>query len=300
MFYRWRTKLKRDRFYRLTKGVLATPPMPIVDAPWTIVSMVGNDDVQMYILALKSFYRLVKAGRVAALIADDMPQQDRRLMERHFPSIELVMRQRLPTGKCQQGGCWERLIYLIDQSETRYGIQLDSDTLALGPDIDEVMHCIRNNISFALGSMQHRIEPMASVAREAQGIDSDYIGIVTERLFDRYPGAENLKYVRASAAFTGFAHGGFSRERIEAFHEAMERLLGPRWREWGTEQCASNFAIANSPEATVLLRPKYSNFGPDHPRSGSAFLHFLGTWRYDDDYFAKCAQTVIAELNKGA
>jgi hypothetical protein len=77
----------------------------------------------------------------------------------------------------------------------------------------------------------------------------------------------------------------------------MEMLVGPEpWRKWGTEQCASNFAIANSPDAVVLPYPEYAAFDRRLPPSGVKFYHFFGTVRYLDGYFAARGREVIARL----
>jgi len=138
---------------------------------------------------------------------------------------------------------------------------------------------------------------MLDIVPISRANDSDYIGIVAERLFDRYPGADRLKYVQASSGFCGYARGGIARKEIETFHIEGEKLLGARWREWGTEQSASNFAVANSKNAMTLPYPKYGNFSPGGFKPGGSFLHFIGSFRYDRDYFAHLAKKVIAELN---
>ena len=127
-----------------------------------------------------------------------------------------------------------------------------------------------------------------------------FLRVLAERFFDRYPGAESLKYVRASSGFAGFAKGAFPRARIVEFHGIMERFLGDAWKKWGTEQCASNFAVANSLGGIVLPFPKYASFNPYIPRGKSAFLHFIGSHLYLDDYFSLCARKEIARLAKGA
>ena len=137
---------------------------------------------------------------------------------------------------------------------------------------------------------------MASSAKDALDVESDHICIVAERCFDKYPDLERFKYVRASSGLAGFAKGGFDRSRIEEFHENMRLLHRDRWNEWGSEMVSSNFAIANSPNASVLPWPKYANFWPGLKRGNSAFLHFIGTHRYLDGYFASLAQKVISEL----
>ena len=76
-------------------------------------------------------------------------------------------------------------------------------------------------------------------------------------------------------------------------------MLGARWREWGTEQCASNFAIANSPGSLVLPFPKYANFPQGTVHDEGTFLHFFGTHRFKLGYYAALARGVIAELRGG-
>jgi len=271
--------------------------MPVRDAPWTIVSMVSNDDVQMYLLAMKSFYAKIGRGKIAAIINRDMPGASRAVLQRHFPGIVLSILEDIDVGTCQRGGTWERLVHILDHAQGEYVIQLDSDTLTFGANIAEVVHCAEQNVAFTLSSRGQPVMSMAETAHDARLFKSDYIGLVAERLFDRYPNADTLKYVRGSSGFAGFAKGAFSREKIEEFHQIMEGMLGARWKDWGTEQCGSNFAVANSPNAVVLPYPKYAHFfGAQTPPTG-AFLHFIGTYRYLDDYYARRGQVEIAALS---
>lgn len=295
MFYRWRRRLKMWRFDGQIRGVLATPPMPVRDAPWTFVSMVANRDVIMYVLAMKALYARMGGGRIVAIVHADLPTGRRAALAAHFPGIEILERDRLDSGACQRGGTWERLVHIIDRSAESYVIQVDADVLAFGPDVAEVLDCARRNVPFTLGDGSPLLS-MRAAAAQAQAEDGDYIGDVAERLFDRYPGCEGLRYARGSSGFAGFARGGFSRAGIEAFHANMEGLLGPRWRRWGTEQVGSNFAIANSPGAIVLPHPLYASFLPRVPRDQAKLLHFIGTHRFDDGYFAARGRAVIREL----
>jgi hypothetical protein len=260
--------------------------------------MVSNNDVQMYLLSLKSFYIRIRRGKIIAIIDRDMPADSREVLLRHFPGIEFVILEDIDVGDCQRGGTWERLVYLLDRSRNEYMIQIDSDTLTCG-DISEVLDCVENNVAFTMPGPRHTLLPMLESAANARETDGNHIVLVAERLFDRYPGAEHLKYTRASSGFAGFAKGGGSRSEIETFHREMARLVGPRWTEWGTEQCASNFAIANSPNAVVLPHPKYSGGGPETlgVRDQASFIHFFGTYRYLADSFAKLGIKVIRELN---
>jgi hypothetical protein len=297
MLHRWRKKLSTARFYRLTQKIFDTPPMPVVDAPWTIMSMVSNGDVQMYLLSLKSFYAHIKRGKICAIIDRDMPVESRAILERHFPGIRFVILEDIDTGPCQRGGTWERILHVVEHSSQEYTIQIDCDTLAFGHDLSEVLDCVETNTAFTLGSMGHQIVSFPEAAKLARESRSNFVGLAAERLFDRYPDAAKWKYVRASSGFAGFAKNGIARKSVEDFHVHMEKLLGSRWTEWGTEQNASNFAVANSPNAVVLHRPKYGNFSPGLANEKASFLHFYGTHRFENDFFAKRGVEVIQSLN---
>ena len=296
MLYRIKKSLATSRFYRLTKGILETRPMPVVASPVTIVSMVSNNDVQMYLLSMKSLYARLGKGQLLAIVDRDMPAAARDTLSQHFPGIQFQILEDIDVGPCQRGGTWERLVHLLERTRDGYVVQVDCDTLSYGPDLKEVADCIAANRAFTLGGGEREIVSMHEAARRARAMTHAYVGIEAETMFDRYVGAENLKYVRGSSGFAGFAQGAFSRAQIEDFHVQMERLLPQRWTEWGTEQCASNFAVANSAGAFVLPYPKYWNFDSSHDVATSSFLHFIGAYRFDDDRFAQLGQKVIAEL----
>ena len=298
MFYKLRKKVAARKFDRQISAILDTPPIQVKDAPWCVVSMIAKSDLAMYLLAIKSFYRKLGRGKIAAIIDRDTPQATRDVLAQHVAGIEFAVLEDISTGACQRGGTWERLLYCLDRSQHEYTIQLDADTLTVGNDIDEIVRCAETNTPFTM-SDGFSILPLPNVAREAQ-VSSDYIGLVSERKFAQYPHAQGWRYVRGSSGLAGFSRGGFSREKITRFHQIMEELVSAsRWREWGTEQSGSNFAIANSPEAVILPFPEYQSFLPNSFRQGAKFFHFIGSFRMRDNYFAARGQRIIAELRTG-
>lgn len=300
MFYRLRQSFAERRFRRRITGIFATGPLQLNKQGVTIVSMVRASDLARYLLALKSFCACVEAGKVVAIIDRDAPADFRRLLSAHIPGIELIELESIPVGVCQHGGTWERLLYVLDRSECEYVVQLDADTLTIGPDLAEVGACIAENRSFTLGGgpdrARQQILSMAAAAASPD-LEGDYIGAVVQRRLGEYPGGEKLRYVRGSSAFAGFARGGIGRQRIEEFHSDMADLFGARWREWGSEQCASNFAIANTPGAVVLPWPRYSNFHPEYGLTeATRMVHFLGTVRYRDGCYARLGRRAIEQI----
>ncbi len=300
MLYNLRRKLAAQRFDRAIAGILETKPLRLEDAPWCVAGMVADRDVPMYVLALKAFYPRLGRGKVVAIIDRGMSQSLRDTLARHIVGIEFAILEDIPTGTCQRGGTWERLLYCLDRSEREYTIQMDCDTLPVDGDLPEVLGCIAANRSFTM-SDGFSVMDLPAAASLAQATPSDYIGIFAERQFDRYPDAMSHRYVRGSSGFAGFAKGGFTRARISTFHAAMETLVGKaRWREWGSEQCGSNFAIANAPNPYVLPYPDYASFTPRLRRNEARFLHFIGRFRYDDGFFAARGQDAIAAASGAA
>ena len=296
MFYKLKKSVATSRFYRQTRGILETKPMPVVAAALTIVSMVSNNDVQMYLLSMKSLYARLGRGQLVVIVDRDMPAAARGQLSAHFPGIEFQILEDIDVGKCQRGGTWERLVYLLSRTRDEYVIQVDCDTLTFGTDVKEVEDCIADNRAFTLSGGEREIVSLQEAAKRARAIKHPYVGMAAESLFDRYPGAEKLRYVRGSSGFAGFAKGAFDRAQIEDFHEQMEHLLPDRWTEWGSEQCGSNFAVANSAGARVLPFPKYGNFDHHHDPAKSSFLHFIGAHRFDDDLFARLGNETITGL----
>lgn len=112
--------------------------------------MVGDDDVQLYLLAMKTLYHRLQRGNVVAIVAKTMPQLQRDLLTEHFQGIHIEALEAIDTGRCQRGGTWERLVHILDRARDGYVIQVDSDTLAIGRELDEVAYCATNNLPFTL------------------------------------------------------------------------------------------------------------------------------------------------------
>ena len=76
----------------------------------------------------------------------------------------------------------------------------------------------------------------------------------------------------------------------------MRARLGARWDEWGTEQVASNFAIANTPGAVVLPWPEHACHDPAIDAGRAEFLHFVGTHRFEGGTYAALSRAAIAAM----
>ncbi|MBK5294703.1 MAG: hypothetical protein JJE04_23870 [Acidobacteriia bacterium] len=296
MFYRLRRSLNYFKFYHKTKRLLDTPPLVQRAAPLTIVSMVAGHDFHLYILAVKSLYRRLGRGRIV-MISDGVSPSSIALIQKHIGPVEVVPVETIDTGKCQRGGTWERLVYLIRRSENEYIIQMDADVLCVGP-IPEVLHCIDNNIAFALAEGIPK-KPLPDWVEDGIARKSDNVVHVFEKQARQFPDADRFLYLRGSSGFAGFAKGASNEGILEDFHRRGLKMLGPRWKEWGTEQLASNFLVANSPNSVPLPKPKYLSYERHQIPNEISLLHFLGYCRFHNGVFARFANQEIDALLSG-
>jgi hypothetical protein len=301
MFWKYKRKLQYWMFERAASGVLQTPPMPVTPGLCTVVSMVAKRDVLMYLVSMKAFYRRLGGGRIVAIVDRDTPRASLDTLSHHLPGIEFQILEDIGVGPCQRGGTWERIIHIIDRTDRgEYVVQIDSDVMPTGEDISEVLRCIEQRTAFTMAD-HAKIVPAKVAAEFARGLQGNYIGNLAEALMDQLPGAETLSYVRGSSGLAGFAPGGFSRRQLDEYHVEMEKLVGEkRWREWGTEQCASNFAVANTPGAITLPYPAYCSFHPGGERDAAKMYHFIGSFRFDEGRFIALARQEIATLKAPA
>ncbi len=296
---RYNRTIGKRRFEATAKGVAATPALMMRDCALLYVSMLCHRDVHPYLLAIKSLYVRIGMGRV--LIVDDgsLLPQDMDLLRHHIPLIEFVHIQTIDTGRCPRGGTWERLVKILELTASNFVIQVDADTLTSGP-VPEVTQYFQENRSFLLGTRaSQQISTAPEVAKMVRGwIDANHwtsysVGVAAEGAIDTLAHAHRFHYAHASSGFAGFARGAFDFAMLEDFSIHMRERLGARWDEWGTEQIASNFMIANAPNATVLPFDRYACFEPHIPVAGRPFLHFIGAYRYNDGLYRKRAQAFL-------
>jgi hypothetical protein len=305
LFYRLRKFLAHSRFDHQTRRILDTPPISYKDAPLTIVSMVQESDVQMYILAIKALYRRLGRGRIATIVLANFPERDRELIQRHLGPVEFHTLEELPTGRCQRGGTWERLVFCVNRSANDFVIQIDCDVLCIGP-IQEVLRRVDENRAFVLAEGLP-IQPLTAWVEKGVARKSANIVTTFEIRGAELQDAEHALYVRGSSGFAGFAKGAATIELVENFHDAAAKVHGSRWTEWGTEQIASNFVIANSANADPLPYPKYATFEPEYAtfqKKGitpdMSLLHFIGAYRFDDGVYPRLANREIDAILEGA
>src|SRR5579864_3844319 len=147
MFFRVQNSLARTYHDWRCKRICATPPLELKPAPLIFCSMVSQRDLTMYLVAIKSVYSQVGEGSICIINDGSLTQEGLATLRHHLGSPAVVDITTINTGQSPRGGCWERLLHILELAHDSYVIQIDSDILARGP-IPEVVQCYRENRSF--------------------------------------------------------------------------------------------------------------------------------------------------------
>jgi hypothetical protein len=295
----WRWAQRRHR--RVAAGVLATPPRVPRDDGLILFSMIGTRVLSPYLVAAKSLHHHLGRGRFVVLDDGTLTPDDRAALAHHLGDPRVLALADIDTGPAPRGGTWERLLTILDLRADDYVIQLDSDTVTLGP-VPEVAAAIDAGRSFTLFGDARGAElgvlPAAEfVARNAA--DPAQRGHVQARVESAMAeiAIPGLKYVRGCSGFAGFAPAASGRSLAEAFTREAERLLGrAKWSEWGSEQVTSNVVIANDPDPAPLPYARYTNFWNAPLGADVAIAHFIGTYRHHGRAYLDATRSAIAAL----
>lgn len=290
----------RERHHRnVARAILDTPPILARDDGLVLFSMIGTRVLLPYLVAVKSLHHHLGGGRIAILDDGTLTDEDKVIIAHHCDNPPVIAISSVDTGTCPRGGTWERLLTILDIRAGDYVIQLDSDTVTLGP-VDDVAQAIRDGRSFTLrGEENAQILSLEETAAQQVGNPSTHVQTTIEAHMDRLEmeGREGLKYVRGCSGFAGFAPNPDGRGLAERFSVASEKLLGAaKWAEWGSEQVTSNFVVANADDPLLLPYDRYLNHWDAPVPNGASFAHFIGTYRYTGGEYARATRAAIAAL----
>lgn len=296
--------LKQWRHRRLAAAVLATPPLAARQDGVILFSMIGTDVVLPYLVAVKSLHQHLGRGRVVILDDGSLTPHDRRILAHHLSDPEIIAIDDVVTEPCPTRNVWERLLAILDLRRDAYVIQIDSDTVTLGP-VPEVVAAIDAGRSFTLlGEAGATLLPVDRFVAGRRRVDphaaATHVQDASEAVLDQVviPGRSPF-YVRGCAGFAGFAPSGDGRAMIERLSREMDRLIGrPQWGRWGAEQVASNFAVANDPDPILLPYDRYFNFWNDGVPADARFAHFIGTFRFHGSAYLRATRDAIARLHR--
>ncbi len=296
-------RAKRTLYDRLCASVHATPPIRAQKDGVVLFSMIGTAVMTPYLVAIKSLHHHLRRGRVVIMDDGTLTRADRAVLRHHLDDPQILSLRDVDVRPCPRGGTWERLLTILDMAGDDYVIQLDSDTVTLGP-VPHVEQAIDANASFTLLGAETPVQTIMEVGDftrlffpGGQPAPEDFTGHIqgaTESILAELEveGLARPRYVRGCSGFTGFARGS-DRRIATAFSQTAGARLGARWTEWGTEQVTSSFVIANSGNARILPPSLYENYWGEAPVEDVRFLHFIGTYRWHGwQYQRRCLDAI--------
>jgi hypothetical protein len=286
---------------RAAQGILDTAPIVPQDDGLILFSMIGTAVLLPYLVAVKSLHHFLPRGKVVLLNDGTLTGEDRALLNKHCGMPEIIEKAAVDTAPCPPDNCWERLISILDRRHDNYVIQLDSDTVTTGR-VPDVAAAIDANRSFTLAGgldeAQYGFRSAAELSAifHADGPTTDHVQAHAEAAMKTLADADGRRYIRGCAGFAGFAKSRDGRVTVSRFSQEMDERLGQTWRQWGSEQVASNWVVANDPDPVQLPYDRYINHWDEPMPSDPAFIHFIGTYRYRWGNYSRCTRAAIEGL----
>jgi len=290
--------LNRFLFKRNINRVLKTKPLEYrLDDSVTVVSMVGSGTVSMYLVAIKSFMENFGYGTIEVINDGTLTEEDVCILKQQIPNLNISIASDVETHGCPTYISWKRLFRIQKLAETSYVIQLDSDTVSLGP-LVEVHDRVIKNEGYLIGSKRWGKAVNVELLRDiVSQWNNTHVQPLAEVNFHKMRFfADGTKYIRACAGFAGYPKGFASVEQIKELSEEIESYIGKTWHGWGSEQTATMCLISKTKNAHVLPWPYYQNF--KFPQSNECiksmnFIHFIGSNRFDENIYSQLAQAKI-------
>ena len=299
MLYSIRKKLGAQKFNRATASIREKSQVTLdPNAGFSVITLLQDSDVNMYLVAVSSFCHYCPPRRVI-VVSDNLSDANQACLRKCIPGVSILPIEDFRLEGLPVGGCWERLACLITHSLDDYVIQLDADTITVQPPI-EVSNAISARTSFTLASKPGcEIMTLTDSSELVKDWPQDFVQVLAEKAMKNLAQPDQRLYVRGCAAFTGFAAGSTSLDELHRFNEEMISQLGQqKWSEWGSEQVASNYLVANTDNCRVLPFQKYPYFDPGRTDNEEevCLYHFLGTHRYEKGKYQKLAKAFIESI----
>ncbi|MYM62041.1 hypothetical protein [Pseudomaricurvus sp. HS19] len=289
-------------FDRNSRRIRNTRPLPYqADDNIVVASMVGSASLDMYLIAIKSFMKNFGDARVEAINDGSLSAADLETLSHHIPGIAIANAVEVDTHSCPSYSSWKRLFRIVELSQSAYVVQLDSDIIATAP-LAEIYNCARANRAFMIADGRWRetvhIDFMAAYAREWP---QRHPQAMTERLMQQLSWfAAGDTYLRGCAGFAGYPKGSLTVDKVIQLSSEIEALIGSEvWRDWGSEQTATNCLLSKTPDPCILPWPRYQNylFPPDNGNvEATALIHFIGSTRFEDSTYRILTKRVIQQL----
>lgn len=304
---RWRRRIGTGHpDEALLLPILETPAIRPARDGVVLFATVGTASLLSALVALKSFWRQVRRGRIAVLDDGSLTPSDKALLARHCGDPEILDSTMVPQGGFPESIGWRGLLALLDRRQGEYWVRLGRRTVTLGP-VPEVAQAIAMNRSFAMpggrDAPAQGILPLTDFARQARAEGREHSSPQRhlETLLGRMRQDMGWRYLRGSPGVAGFAAGGPGRPLAAAFFAEAIRVAGPaEAMAPGSEQVAAGFLLANEISPVLLPAERYcEDPADDRPGETVGFAAFAAKSPAGDPAHAELARQAIAALKSG-
>lgn len=297
MLFNMRRELNRKLFNFMTASVRNKLNIKIdVDSNFVILTQLCSSDINMYLVAMASFCKFLKPKSVL-VVADRLSVDEIVLLKSCVEGLTIIPIAEAACPGLPKGGCWERIVTIHRLLSDNYVVQLDADTVTLKYP-HEVVAAINENISFTLATkMGYEKWTLAQTSEKISDINGDHVQLLAEKSFTKMADADTRLYVRGCAGFAGYGKGSATLDSLINFSSEIEGLIGKSsWHQWGSEQVASNYVIANVPGSVILPFNEYPYYEVGLNADAPKFLHFIGGSRYKRGVYMMLSRKIISQI----
>lgn len=297
--YRWQL----HKWQKITSSIWETEPIRVIGGNCTICTQLRHNDVQMYLVAIKSLLRWGVATRVAVFDDGDLTKDDLRKLEVHLSGVEIYPRQitdhhpswskvSAPVMKVRNYySSYRFTTNVIAFVETPKCIHMDAD-IVWQKKPDELLRWIEvgeNGIAMHVPQ-----KPLARVSSDKPHIQEIFRRAVPD--LNTVLGFDGNIEDGLVGCLMGYEKHQLSFSLLESIATASEKISLPI-QNWGGQQVVMNYMLSLS-GYNLLPSFSYINFWPNFEKyiSAAKAIHFIGSRRFVDGIYAKVALQTINEL----
>lgn len=297
MLFNMRRELNQKLFNFMTASVRNKLRVKVnIDSNFVILTQLCSSDINMYLVAMASFCKYLKPKSVV-VVADRLTVDETALLVSCVEGLTIIPIADATSPDLPKGGCWERLITIHRLLSDSYVVQLDADTVTLNY-LAEVAAAINENRSFTLATkMGYEKWTLAETSDKVVEINGGHVQLLAEKSFSKMVEADTRLYVRGCAGFAGYGKNSATLDSLIKFSSEIEGIIGKGgWHQWGSEQVASNYVVANVPGSVILPFDKYPYYEVGLSLNTPKFLHFIGGSRYKRGVYIMLSRKIISHI----
>jgi hypothetical protein len=306
MFYRLRQSLAYQHFRWRTNGIESTPFLKSdPSSPCEVHTMLGVNDITMYILAIKSLLSYIPALSVVVHSDGSLTHGELARLVRHVEGIRFVLHEEADERAADllrnspflthwrtTDAAYRRLVDIELWRQADKVIILDSDVLT-SHEPREVIEWVRSGTRpFLLGQPSRQSLPAQDPGVQ-EHVQRQFVHKVPEisALLNRPP----LFVQGTTAGFCGYFRE-LALDKVEAaLRAALD--LGLPMDQWGGDQCLIIYLLSIG-GGERLPAERYLNFEPSVKRAATdaSIIHFYGTHRFHGLVYPTLAAKTVRRL----